>query len=204
MQWSLLVHPDAHLADDLLRITHRPTDDAGDFPGTGDPAQRIAFGRFRWDYAIEFAGHRLIALDTRTWRRFPTAVGALPLVGSLDGNDMIAARDTTNPTLLAFASQWLGVTDPATRQLGDVMFAIALMLDATTTTLAEMILEVAEALDQLMATASLDSDVEAEAQVIIEDVRAEVDGTADVLHSPAPQLAGAVLGASRCAAARGR
>lgn len=51
-------------ADALLGIT------VGDskIPKSGG---RAAFSRIRWDYAITFPGHRLIALDTRTWRYFP-------------------------------------------------------------------------------------------------------------------------------------
>ena len=178
LQWNLAVHDDAHLADDLLRITDYPTDDAGEFPRPGDPAQREAFGRFRWDYAIEFDSHRLIALDTRTWRRFPTEVGALPLIGSVDGNDVIAARDATNPVLHAFATEWIATVDLATRQLGDLMLAISLMLDEATITLDAKIVDVADALDQLISTVAIDPDVEAEAQLLVSDLRAEVDGTA--------------------------
>jgi hypothetical protein len=33
---------------------------------------RADFRRMRWDYAIGFPAHRLLALDTRTWRFYPT------------------------------------------------------------------------------------------------------------------------------------
>lgn len=53
-------------ADTLLGIT------GGDspIPPIGDPG-RDAFDRLRFDYAVGFPAHRLIALDTRTWRYFP-------------------------------------------------------------------------------------------------------------------------------------
>lgn len=56
------------VADRLLGIDVQPSP----IPAPGTP--RAGFARFRWDYAITFPTHRLIALDTRTWRSFPDAV----------------------------------------------------------------------------------------------------------------------------------
>lgn len=45
--------------------------ESGDSPIPASGA-RGDFVRMRWDYAVAFPTHRLIALDTRTWRFFPT------------------------------------------------------------------------------------------------------------------------------------
>lgn len=42
-------------------------------PAMSNPS-RQDFQRMRWDYAIGFPAHRLVSLDTRTWRFFPTGL----------------------------------------------------------------------------------------------------------------------------------
>ena len=50
-----------------------------------EPADHVVTApRMRWDYEIVFPSHRLIALDTRTWREFPDGITQL-------GSDAIAA-----------------------------------------------------------------------------------------------------------------
>lgn len=53
-------------ADTLLGVV------GGDSPIPAS-RRRNDFVRMRWDYAIEFPAHRLVVLDTRTWRFFPTS-----------------------------------------------------------------------------------------------------------------------------------
>jgi hypothetical protein len=60
----LRTHP--READTLLGVV------GGDSPIPAS-RRRDDFVRMRWDYAIEFPAHRLVALDTRTWRFFPTS-----------------------------------------------------------------------------------------------------------------------------------
>jgi hypothetical protein len=60
----LRTHP--READTLLGIV------GGDSP-IPPSRRRDDFVRMRWDYAIEFPAHRLVVLDTRTWRFFPTS-----------------------------------------------------------------------------------------------------------------------------------
>lgn len=59
-------------ADELLDLALDASGEPQDptIPASGD---RGDFDRIRWDYAIGFPAHRLISLDTRTWRHFPAA-----------------------------------------------------------------------------------------------------------------------------------
>ncbi len=73
-------------------------------PATG---RRSDFVRFRWDYAVEFPAHRLIALDTRTWRYFPpgepyTWTSLAPLVPNAQGG----AATSGATELTALANAW--------------------------------------------------------------------------------------------------
>jgi hypothetical protein len=55
----------ARAADAILGIDVQPS------PIPPEGTARVDFGRMRWDYALSFDSHRLIVLDTRTWRFFP-------------------------------------------------------------------------------------------------------------------------------------
>lgn len=59
--------PKTHDADGLLGIDPNPSE----VMPAGTP--RTEWGRLRWDYVVPFDSHRLIVLDTRTWRSFPDA-----------------------------------------------------------------------------------------------------------------------------------
>lgn len=56
-----------HEADVLLGLTPFPSP----VPPLG--TARHEFERMRWDYSIDFGCYRLVALDTRTWRDYPSA-----------------------------------------------------------------------------------------------------------------------------------
>ncbi|GGI03568.1 hypothetical protein GCM10011354_04680 [Egicoccus halophilus] len=60
----LTKHANRRAADELLDLGI----DDQPIPVSG---MRGDFERIRWDYAIAFPAHRLLALDTRTWRGFP-------------------------------------------------------------------------------------------------------------------------------------
>lgn len=173
-----IVADGARLADDLLRISTYPTDSEGRFPGTGDPADRVGFGRFRWDYAIEFDSHRLIALDTRTWRRFPEALAPLPLVGSLTAVDHVAARDATAAILAGFASALTGTNDVGTALLGHVLADVAGLLAADLATATARLEDLADSLDGFLTFAATDPLAVGFLQGAIADLRAECGGTA--------------------------
>ena len=52
--------------------------------GAEPAAHVVTAPRMRWDYQVIFPSHRLLALDTRTWREFPGTIAAV-------GSDAIAA-----------------------------------------------------------------------------------------------------------------
>jgi len=172
-------HDDTRLADDLLRITDYPTDDAGHFPGAGDPSNRAAFGHFRWDYAIEFDSHFLLALDTRTWRRFPSADGDLPPEGGPATTDVFAARDATALILDTYAEAWALSADPASSLLGGLLNATADLLrnddlDQFDGKLASFGSALQAYLDMTLAG----TDALTQATGFIDEMQAEIAGTA--------------------------
>lgn len=81
----------------------------------GDPVipasgRREDFPRIRWDYAVGFPAHRLIALDTRTWRTFPagapmTWASLAPLVADAPGTP----PDAGLAQLRALGAAWLAL-----------------------------------------------------------------------------------------------
>ncbi|MBX9246448.1 hypothetical protein ICW40_16775 [Actinotalea ferrariae] len=81
----------------------------------GDPVipasgRREDFPRIRWDYAVGFPAHRLLALDTRTWRAFPTGApmtwaSLAPLVADPPGQP----PDAGIAQLRALGAAWLAV-----------------------------------------------------------------------------------------------
>lgn len=62
-----LLTANTRVADTILGLL--PGDSP--IPPLSNPS-RQDFQRMRWDYAIAFPAHRLVSLDTRTWRFFPT------------------------------------------------------------------------------------------------------------------------------------
>jgi hypothetical protein len=97
-------------ADVLLGIASKDSE----IPATGG---RAAFQRMRWDYAIGFPAHRLIALDTRTWRLFPTGerYSWTSLAKSLP-NPSGEAETSGGTELRAIANAWRAA-GKATKQL---------------------------------------------------------------------------------------
>jgi len=124
-------HSETRAADDLLRIGDAPDASTGLIPVTGTPENRAAFKSFRWDYAIEFDSHRLIALDSRTWRRFPTDANTNPIPGVNIPTTTLMARDATAGVLETYAQVWTGRTNQPCVQLGLIMQNLADVLQAT-------------------------------------------------------------------------
>jgi hypothetical protein len=142
----LKTHPND--ADDLLDIgdavagippapqTTPPT------PASID-THRAAFQRLRWDYAIDFGAHRLVVLDTRTWRFFPTSApltwsSLAPKIPPVKGD----AANHGKAELEAIAAAWqtAGATDntPALQRFADVLNAykeLALVVGGSAATL---------------------------------------------------------------------
>ncbi len=118
----------------------------------GLPSTRGEFDRMRWDYAIRFPAHRLVALDTRTWRAFPDqpkfgwatlqAMSSRPLSGD-DGADTVreiaqawqdAANDASSVAMGAWADLITACADAV--QAGsatEVRTQLDAIADATTT-----------------------------------------------------------------------
>jgi hypothetical protein len=69
--------------------------------------RREDFSRFRWDYAVEFPGHRLVTLDTRTWRHFPTdSRYSWAALASLVPNALATAQTSGAAELHQIATAW--------------------------------------------------------------------------------------------------
>jgi hypothetical protein len=132
------------------------------------PAEHVATGpRMRWDYQIVFPSHRLLALDTRTWREFPGTIAQL-------GSDAIAAAaaerveqtiswglDELRQLITELSALTIPIVDAAAQLYQDAFEAIAAVMNAA-----------ADAADALRAQAA-----NATAQVVaaINAVRAYVD-----------------------------
>lgn len=94
-------------ADVLLGITPGDSTAPARKPNESLADWRRRFTRLRWDYAITFPTHRLIVLDTRTWRFFPaeekltfaSLVPARPL-------DRAQAPEAGATQLVAVATAW--------------------------------------------------------------------------------------------------
>lgn len=110
-----------------LRTTPRAADDLLGIGATIAPIpasrQRAAFARIRWDYAIDFGAHRLVVLDTRTWRRFPTT-GKLTWASLAPHQPPPKGTPATNGAaqVTAVANAWRAA-GTATNQLGLRTFA---------------------------------------------------------------------------------
>lgn len=179
MQLGWEPHDDTRLVDDLLRINTYPTNDDGTFPGTGDPANREAFGRFRWDYAIEFDSHHLMAIDTRTWRRFPTGVDEPPPGGGPSPTDVFLARDATALILDTYAEAWAGSTDQASILLGGLLNSIAGLLRENDLTLfAGKLGALGTALQAYLNLVLAGTDALPLATTAIDEMQSELAGTA--------------------------
>ncbi|MBK5224230.1 MAG: hypothetical protein JJE52_15430 [Acidimicrobiia bacterium] len=98
-------------------------------PANGTP-WRHAFGRIRWDYSITFPTHRLLVLDTRTWREFPagTSISPAALAATTSpGPGPATAGGTAH--VRALAATWQGQTGPA-RSIGDLMLATVVVAES--------------------------------------------------------------------------
>ena len=142
------LEPDSHTrdADELLGIS--PGDSS--IPSSGE---RKDFSRFRWDYAIDFSCHRLVSLDTRTWREYPSAT---PFTWSdlapLHPNDPGQAGDCGGPSLEAVGDAWL----TAFEDTGEVAMESLGLLLKEVVALAELVdqdlEDVVEAAESLFST----------------------------------------------------
>jgi len=108
-------------ADTLLAIT------PGDSPIPAS-RQRHDFSRMRWDYAIDFPSHRLVVLDTRTWRFFPTSdpmswASLAPMLPGPAGTPQTSGAKE----LAAIAAEWRRAGTAANQV---VMRSLADMIDA--------------------------------------------------------------------------
>ena len=135
--------------------------------GAEAAAHVVTAPRMRWDYQIIFPSHRLLALDTRTWREFPGTIAAV-------GSDAIAAAaaerveqtiswglDELRQLITDLSALTIPVVDAAAQLYQDAFDALADLMNAA-----------ADAADALRAEAA-----NAAAQVVaaINTVRAYVD-----------------------------
>ena len=172
--------PATRAADELLRIDTMPTDDDGHHPSGDDPADRVGFGRFRWDYAIEFDSHRLISLDTRTWRRFPTTVGLIPPLSTVLQGSRAEARAATTTDLVALAAAWRTDSAAVADEYADLLDAVVAVADAASdAALDHAMTELADTVDAFADAISLSGQVRVTVDLRIGDYRAELDGTAE-------------------------
>jgi hypothetical protein len=168
--------PDDHtlLAQELLRVNDYPTTDTGHYPGSENPADRDGFGRFRWDYAIAFDSHRLIALDTRTWRQFPTAVTGLLPLSSLSPHDPAEARALTTTLFTEYAQAWRDATAPAAKAYGRLLGTLDAVLNGTGSTLDAALEAVADDLEALIGAVSGSIVTSLAISAALEEYRAEI------------------------------
>ena len=142
--------PVTHDADALLGFDPFPSE----VKPAGTP--RTEWGRFRWDYVVPFASHRLLVLDTRTWRFFPDATPfAWPQ--NLDPAERTPSDTATLDYIEAAAAAWADaaatagtVGGTAFADLLTACLAAARAPDAPATE--AHLLEVADALDALVAS----------------------------------------------------
>ena len=94
--------PATHVADALLGI-----DRASHLKPAGTP--RDEWDRLRWDYVVPFASHRLVVLDTRTWRFFPEATPFVWPQG-LDPAERTPGDTSTVDYIEGAAAEWANTT----------------------------------------------------------------------------------------------
>lgn len=121
-----------HAADQLLDIGQSvagvPPRPAGSSTPASVESYRASFPRMRWDYAIDFGAHRLVVLDTRTWRFFPTSepltwASLAPKIPPVKGD----AANHGAAELMQIADAWQlagdAETHPALQRFADVVRA---------------------------------------------------------------------------------
>jgi hypothetical protein len=167
-------HPHTLLAQELLRVDDYPTTDHGHYPGSGDPADRGGFGRFRWDYAIAFDSHRLIALDTRTWRQFPTAVAPIGPLSLLSPHDADQARALTADAFSEYRQAWLDAAEPAAKAYGRLLATLETVLNDTGPTLDAALEALADDLEALVDALAISLSVSFTVSTLVEEYRAEI------------------------------
>src|SRR5690606_31398641 len=126
-------------ADTLLGIT------GGDspVPPSSDPG-RAAFDRLRFDYAVGFPAHRLIALDTRTWRYFPpgepfTWASLAPLVPDPAGTAPSDAAAEVSRIAAAWRAAGAAASEQAMTAFGQVLDAAVAMAEVDRTQRAQVL-----------------------------------------------------------------
>jgi hypothetical protein len=122
------------------------------------PAPHIVqAARMRWDYLIEFPSHRLLALDTRTWREFPSDVSQL-------GTDEIAAAaaerveqaiswglDELRELVTTISALTIPIVDAAAQAYQDLLDAGADLVEAAADAAEALRAAAANALSQVTA-----------------------------------------------------
>ncbi len=174
-----VAHPDTHLADQLLRIDDYPTNEWGHYPGPEDPSNRETFGRFRWDYAIPFECHRLIALDTRTWRFFPTEVANPPPLNSNSPHDANQALDDVSDAFDAWRDAWLGTTSDVGQAYAALLQAVDDIVRQSGSALDNALDDIANTIDGLVLEIGASAAVQLRVSRSVSDFRAEIAGTAE-------------------------
>jgi hypothetical protein len=100
-------------------------------PPGASPA-RSDFGRLRFDFAIGFSAHRLIALDTRTWRYFPEGepfswASLAPLVPDPPGTAPSEAAAEVTRVAAAWRAAGAAAGEVAMTAFADVLDAVVRM-----------------------------------------------------------------------------
>lgn len=177
--------PGAGDADVLLRIDGLPPPDAY-YPGEALPRFRNTAGRMRWDYAIDFGGYRLIALDTRTWRAFPEATPDFQVAGDVAVADRTQAQQATVNHLDTVADEWKQATDVASKAYGDLLDAVSGIATVPESDLRAKSGDLGSALDRLLGQLPLDDEVVERLDVTTRmgQLLDEIDGSADFSGRP--------------------
>ena len=148
-QWQATMDPATHLVDAVLGIEARP-------PTIPEPGtERTQFGRMRWDYFVPFDSHRLIVLDTRTWRSYPSAT-ELEWPQNLDPAEQTPSDTATLGYIEEAATAWADATAAvqalAAGQFSHLLTACVAAARATTAPATEAeLLKVVEAGEALTA-----------------------------------------------------
>jgi hypothetical protein len=173
---------DTRAADRLLGIDVQPSI----LPD--DPSDRGNFRRMRWDYAVPFASHRLIVLDTRTWRHFPTQAAPTPWPGNRPPAEQTPTQTANRRYLQEAADAWDGVMATVASNAGRTFARIVqacVGAGSVVATAEDRLNDVADALEAMLAPPFWSGDSYALVEVEIGRFRSGFSSSTDP-DRPAP------------------
>lgn len=111
---------------------------------------RADFRRMRWDYAIGFPAHRLVALDTRTWRFYPTTeryswTSLAKSIPNPDGKPLTSGGAQLRAVAQAWRDAGAAAQQAALTRLGDFTDAVVTLALALDKSKAELVSAVVDA-----------------------------------------------------------